>query len=304
MHDCNIRLRGYLSTGKFIVNDYTIEIEKTDDGVLLTITGGNGELQQALIRNGEDGNLDEINAKLAEMLDRQTAYAAAEELRAAADAAREAAEAERAAAEAARAEEFQDFLDQVDEDLAATEAAKEAAAAAAAEAAQKAQEAADAATGGLYDMLFYKNGDVIEFVEGEDETVDAATVDKAYSVKMSTESLAGGLCSFGYVTNSKKLIYGSIPLGKSLHYIDGVTCERLTCHIANGGGYGIKSAASSTGEDYLPVLKNITINKVKNTLDLTIERSTAFNLTNNAPVSLRVKGVGLKFVLHAGGADD
>lgn len=304
MHDCNIRLRGFLSTGKFIVNDYVIEIEKTDDGVLMTITDGKGEMQQALIRNGEDGNLDEINSKLAEMLDQQTAYAAAEELRAAADAAREAAEVERAAAEAARADEFQDFLDQVDEDLAATEAAKEAAEAAAAEAAQKAQEAADAATGGLYDMLFYKNGDVIEFVEGVDETVEAASADHAYSVRMSTEAMAGGMCSFGYTTSSKKIIYGSIPLAKSLHYVNGVTCERLTCHIANSGGYGLVSSASSTGENYLPVLKNITINKVKNTLDLTFERSTAFNLSNNEPVSLRVKGVGVKFILRTGGEDD
>lgn len=299
MHDCNIRLRGYLSTGKFIVNDYTIEIEKTNDGVLLTITGGNGEMQQALITNGKDGNLDEINAKLLEMLDQQTAYAAAEELRAAAEASRAAAERARGTAEDHRNQAFGAWFDLLSEKERNIDAAAEAARIFADQAATEAERAAAAATGGLYGDLFYQDGDYIEFYEPEYDGVGDG-------VHVSVDGT--GLNAYGYVTSSKKRVVVSIPVAKSLKYVTDIQCTDLTAHVVNSGGYGLTSASTDTGSDYLPLLKYLTVNKIRNTIDLTLERSTAFYLNNNETVAMRVKssmknGVksGVKFVLRCGG---
>lgn len=95
---------------------------------------------------------------------------------------------------------------------------------------------------------------------------------------------------FGYTTDSRRQIEISVPIGKSLHLINSVTCTKFMANIANDGGYGMTSSYLEGGSNYLPLISSITIDRESNSLYIIIKRSNAFTLTNNQPLNVRIDG--------------
>ena len=93
----------------------------------------------------------------------------------------------------------------------------------------------------------------------------------------------------GYVTGSTKAIHFVIPLRKSLERINSATLTQLTANISNNGGYAITSSNVSGGSNYIvsSVTRSVSVDKVRNVLEVYLYRSTAWDLTNNDALSVR-----------------
>lgn len=112
-----------------------------------------------------------------------------------------------------------------------------------------------------------------------------------------TVTINGGTF-FGYVTGSTKALHFVVPLRKSLERITSVTLTRLVANIANAGGYAISSSHVSGGSNYLvsSVTNSISVDPVRNVLEVYLTRSSAWSLTNNTNLSVRNEVIS--FVLH------
>ncbi len=93
----------------------------------------------------------------------------------------------------------------------------------------------------------------------------------------------------GYVTGSTKAIHFVIPLRKSLERINSATLTQLKANISNNGGYAITSSNVSGGSNYIvsSVTRSVSVDKVRNVLEVYLYRSTAWDLTNNDALSVR-----------------
>ena len=93
----------------------------------------------------------------------------------------------------------------------------------------------------------------------------------------------------GYVTGSTKAIHFVIPLRKSLERINSATLTQLKANISNNGGYAITSASVSGGSNYVvsSVTRTVSVDKVRNVLEVYLYRSTAWDLTNNNALTVR-----------------
>jgi len=93
----------------------------------------------------------------------------------------------------------------------------------------------------------------------------------------------------GYVTSSSKAIHFVIPLRKSLERVNTATLTQLKANISNNGGYAISSSNVSGGSNYIisSVTRSVTIDKIRNVLEVYLTRSSAWDLTNNDTLSVR-----------------
>ena len=100
----------------------------------------------------------------------------------------------------------------------------------------------------------------------------------------------------GYVTGSTKAIHFVIPLRKSLERIRTATLTQLKANISNNGGYAITSASVSGGSNYIvsSVTRSVSVDKVRNVLEVYLYRSTAWDLTNNDALSVRNETISIR----------
>ena len=101
-------------------------------------------------------------------------------------------------------------------------------------------------------------------------------------------TLNGG-AFYGYTTNGAEYIRFNIPLRKSLERINSATITTLMANIANAGGYGITGSFADGGSNYLVsgISCTCTVLKETNEIFVSLERGSAFALTNNDNVSVR-----------------
>lgn len=94
---------------------------------------------------------------------------------------------------------------------------------------------------------------------------------------------------FGYVTSSSSSIRFVIPLRKSLERINSATLTQLKANIANNGGYAMTSSSVSGGSNYIAsnVTRSVSVDKIRNVLEVYLNRSAAWDLTNNDNLSVR-----------------
>lgn len=308
----SIDLTGYLTYGKFNVNDYVFELGRgTIDGksgMILTVKDSDGNLLSSeMCYDGERGITEAEEQAIKElwesMREALPTWTEAEEERVSAEEDREHEEdwvadddsdGGRKWLYGKMKELYNKIWPKLDDDLAAVEEAKRAAE----EAARNATTAAEAATetvfGGFKNLLFYKDGDTIQF---ESEDLPTGT-----NFRVSSLNKSPSMNAHGYVTSSSKSIHIKFPVAKMLTYITGIECTALTVSIANSGGYAFQSGPATNGNDFLPHIQMMTIDKVQNCIHLIIERSRAWVLNNNEPVSCRCHNVS--FTLHAEGADE
>lgn len=285
-------LRGYLTTGKFHVNDYTIEIERVENGLRMTIDDGKGGIQSAVIRDGEPGLSEDEQKAIRELFEKMSTalpeWEDEEEKRKAAEKLRELAE--NGPAEKADPESDEDKLKyrqglyelmlalynrlypKIDDDLAAAEAAKDAAEAARDAAADAARDAALQGMGAIARQLFYYNGDQIKF----GRTNEGPTV---VSVSMNVS---------GYVDASGKTINLKIPVAKRLDNITDFSCQRLIVHIVNSGGYAMEDKYKEGGHEYKGNISSRYVDRVQNCLHLQLSKTGGWKLNPNECVSCRI----------------
>lgn len=310
----SVDLIGYLSFGRFNVNDYVLELGRGTEkdgrtGMVLQVFNTAGELlTHEMCYDGEPG-MTEAEVKAVKdlferMRDALPQWTDAEARREAAERLRRIAE----YGEDGKGEgtgnrqglykemldlygKFKPKLDILDENLKKVEEQK----AAAEKAAQDATAAAEAATtavfGDLTDMLMYKDGDSIEFVD--------STEAKTSGMHVSTETASSALNAIGYVTDSRQSLHLKIPMGKHLTNINHVEWTEFKAHIANGGGYGLTAQHTDDAakNDYLNLISYTVIDKVQNCIHVVMKRPRGFTLENNACVNCRC--ISVKFTLMA-----
>lgn len=101
-------------------------------------------------------------------------------------------------------------------------------------------------------------------------------------------TLTGGTF-YGYVSGSTKSINFTVPLRKSLEKIKSATITTFKANIANSGGYAISSSFVSGGSSYMgsAITRTVTVLPETNELEINMQRTTAWSLTNNNTLSVR-----------------
>ena len=97
-------------------------------------------------------------------------------------------------------------------------------------------------------------------------------------------------CNFlGYVTTGTKRIVFLVPLRKSLERITSATVTTFLANIANSGGYAITSSYVAGGSNYIRsgVTIDCSIYPERGLIEVRVERSSAWDLTNNNAISVR-----------------
>lgn len=277
-------LHGFLTTGKFNVNDYTIEIERVAGGLRMTIDDGSGSVQSAIIKDGEPGLTEAERAKMLDMYEKLTKafpeWKEAEEARQAAEKKREAAEngpnsdktKYRAGLYELMLALYNKLYPKIDEDLKAAENAKKAAETARDKAQEAAKQAASVSLGDLASEIYYKSGDKILFGH-----TSASALNQSKSLNAT-----------GYVDGGRDYIHVKIPVAKRLDKIKNFSIARFKVFIANSAGHAMGSSAGSGGDDFASYVTYTYVDKVQNCLHLQLKRSSDWDLRANECVSVRI----------------
>lgn len=263
----DFELHGYLTTGKYQVNDYEIEIERVEGGVELRVTDGNtGVTKVAMIHDGDPVISQDEAATIREMFDQLSVafpeWQDNEQDRKNAERVREAADQARKTLYNQTKALYDALYPKIDQDLAAANAAK-----AAAEAAR--DRANQIVNVDFENMMFYHPGDVITIGDG--------------GTAQSTS-----LNATGYATTTTKYIHLKIPLAKRLDKVTIASCQSFIVSIANSGGFGMSSTENSDGYDFTNNISSIGVDKVQNCLHIALHKNEGFTLKANECVSCRI----------------
>lgn len=263
-----MELRGYLTTGKFAVNDYAIEIERVEDGVRLRVTDGSGKVQEAVVKDGQPEISNEDSITMREMFDSLLqAYPEWQDN----EQARRNAERVRDSAETARNTLYQQMkalyesmpdsernLQKIEEAVTRAEAARD-----------YAQTAATAAVNNLISQLFYQPGEMITI--GDSGTAQSTSLNAS-----------------GYCTGGRKQINLKIPVAKRLDRISTVECNSFIAHIVNSGGYGLGNSDQEGGYDFTGNIVSCYADKAQGCIHINMHKDAGFNLNANECVSARI----------------
>ena len=103
-----------------------------------------------------------------------------------------------------------------------------------------------------------------------------------------TISLEADTLLFGFMSNSKKDIYLSVPVPGMPSNAASVTVESIIGNVRCAGGYGAASAFVKSGTDYTSLVSAVTLCPSTKTVTITLTRSTAMNGTNNYALTFQV----------------
>lgn len=289
------KLHGYLTTGKFHVNDYTIEIERVSEGVRLTVTDGEGKVQKAVVKDGDAG-MTEAEIKAARelyetMRDALAQWQTDEEARKAAEKDRNTAEGKRQNLYDLMLALYNRLYPKVDDDLAAIRIAladAQQAKADAEEAARRAQAAT--VSNDIATQIFYFDEDKIIFSQGGVGVEENGTFSRSLNLS-------------GYTTVGRTKIVLKIPVAKRLDNIWNVTCESFRAHICNTGGYAMNAKSNADGYQYKDSIDSLYVDKVQNCIHIEFKKDGGWTLKGNECVSARIgKDSGttpaIQFTLH------
>ena len=304
-------LRGFLCCGKYQVNDYVIHVERVTNGVRIKVEDGAGNVQDAVIRDGEPGMTDDEIAAIRNLYNTLAKangdWTEAEEGRVEAEAGRAAAEAARVEAEAARdlAENGPSDWDptgKTDEEIEEHDLGNRAGLyrlmlalynklhPGVDDMLRDAQEARDQAKqyrDETLQNLYYYNGDKLQFNASADPGTPKSTTIQVCDTISSVFNSTGYAVKGG---NNAGRLHIKFPVAKRLDKITGITCESLKMTVYSNNGEAMNKT-SGDAYDYKPHITKIIIDKIQNCIGLILQRtdgSDYYNIQGKDVINARV----------------
>lgn len=314
----DFELHGYLTTGKFQVNDYEIEIERVEGGMRMRVRDGMGKVQEAIVKDGASEISNDDAMTIREMFD-ALSNAFPEWQKNEQD--RKNAERDRAAAESTRLNTFKQMqealakfdIDAINSRLDAVTATANGAANTAGTAEITANNAYNTASG-----VASTAQNALNTAQGAATTANGAATaagNASDAARAANESAQSALSliedmfyhsgdtitigdagtaqstSFnasGYVISDRKEIDLKFPVAKRLDRISTVACNSFVVHIVNSGGYGLGSSYQDGGYDFTGTVTECYADKVQGCIHLKLRRESGFTLAANECVSARI----------------